>query len=171
MATMKVIIKNGVTIIKTGDANGGVKNKHEQSGVSMYYQPNGAVKYRAEIQTMRKKHYLGIRDTVEEAVALRQEAEKQIANGTFAEWVKHIKHPTAKSKYKKIGISQSRLAGGRIKYMVQFKYEGERHYLGKFDTLQEAYDILDEAEKQVENGTFETWYEEYKNTRNSRGKN
>lgn len=168
---MEVIIKNGVTIIKTGDANGGVKNKHEQSGVSMYYQPNGAVKYRAEIQTMRKKHYLGIRDTVEEAVALRLEAEKQIANGTFDEWVKHIKHPTAKSKYDKIGISKYKTAGGKIKYMVQFRYEGERHYLGKMATLQEAYDILDEAEKQVENGTFEEWYEAHKSTRKPRGKN
>lgn len=168
---MEVIIKNGVTIIKTGDANGGVKNKHEQSGVSMYYQPNGVVKYRAEIQTMRKKHYLGIRDTVEEAVALRQEAEKQIANGTFAEWVKHIKHPTTRSKYEKIGISKSRLAGGKIKYMVQFRHEGERHYLGKYESLQEAYDILDEAEKQVENGTFETWLQELKGGKTNENSN
>lgn len=168
---MEVIIKNGVTIIKTGDANGGVKNKHEQSGVSMYYQPNGAVKYRAEIQTMRKKHYLGIRDTVEEAVALRQEAEKQIANGTFDEWLTHIKNPIIRSKYKKIGISQYKTAGGKIKYMVQFRHEGERHYLGKMATLQEAYDIIDEAEKQVANGTFDKWYEAYKNTSKTRGKN
>lgn len=166
---MEVIIKNGVTIIKTGDANGGVKNKHDQTGISMYYQPNGVVKYKAEIQTMRKKHYLGIRDTVEEAVALRQEAEKQIANGTFDKWVTHIKHPTTRSKYKKIGISQRKFAGGKIKYMVQFKHQGERHYLGTMENLQEAYDILDEAEKQVENGTFETWLHDIKSK--LRGKN
>lgn len=166
---MEVIIKNGVTIIKTGDANGGVKNKHDQTGVSTYYQPNGIVKYRAEIQVMRKKHYLGIRDTLEEAVALRQEAEEQIANGTFDEWVARIKHPTTRSKYDKIGISQYKTAGGKIKYMVQFRHEGERHYLGKMATLQEAYDILDEAEKQVENGTFETWLHDIKSK--SRGKN
>lgn len=166
---MEVIIKNGVTIIKTGDANGGVKNKYEQAGVSQQFFPNGVIRYRAEIQVMRKKHYLGIRDTLEEAVALRQEAEEQIANGTFDKWVNHIKHPTTRSKYEKIGISKSRLAGGKIKYMVQFRHEGERYYLGKFESLQEAYDILDEAEKQVENGTFETWLHDIKSK--LRGKN
>lgn len=166
---MEVIIKNGVTIIKTGDANGGVKNKYDQAGVSQQFFPDGVVRYRAEIQVMRKKHYLGIRDTLEEAVALRQEAEVQIANGTFDEWLTHIKHPTTRSKYKKIGISKRKLAGGKIKYMVQFKHKGERHYLGTMENLQKAYDILDEAEKQVENGTFETWLHDIKSK--SRGKN
>lgn len=162
-ATMKRIIKNGVTIIKTGDANGGVKNKHNQTGVSQQVFPDGAVRYRAEIQIMRKKHYLGIRDTVEEAVALRLEAEKQLANGTFDEWLKHIKKPKCKNKYNKKGISQLKTPTG-IRYRVEITVDGKRYYIARRNNLQDAYDLLEEAEKQVENGCFEEWLQELQNT-------
>lgn len=156
---MKRIIKNGVTIIKTGDANGGVKNKHNQTGVSQQVFPDGTVRYRAEMQVMRKKHYFGIRDTVEEAVALRLEAEQQLANGTFNEWLKHIKKPKCKNKYDKKGISQLKTPTG-IRYRVEITVDGKRYYIAKRNNLQDAYDILEEAEKQVAKGSFAEWLKE-----------
>lgn len=156
---MKRIIKNGVTIIKTGDANGGIKNKHNQTGVSQQVFPDGAVRYRAEMQVMRKKHYLGIRDTVEEAVALRLEAEQQLANGTFEEWLKHIKKPKCKNKYNKKGIAQLKTPTG-IRYRIEITVDGKRYYIAKRNNLQDAYDILEEAEKQVAKGCFEEWLKE-----------
>jgi len=155
-ATMKRIIKNGVTIIKTGDANGGVKNKHNQTGVSQQVFPDGAVRYRAEMQVMGKKHYFGIRDTVEEAIELRLEAERQLANGTFDEWLKHIKKPKCRNRYNKKGIAQLKTSTG-IRYRVDITVDGKRYYIAKRNNLQEAYDILEEAEQQVANGCFKEW--------------
>lgn len=161
--TMERIIKNGVTIIKTGDANGGVKNKHNQTGVSQQVFPDGVVRYRAEMQVKGKKHYFGIRDTLEEAVALRLEAEQQLANGTFDEWLKHIKKPKCKNKYDKKGISQLKTPTG-IRYRVEITIDGKRYYIARRKNLQDAYDLLEEAEKQVENGCFEEWLQELQNT-------
>lgn len=161
---MKRIIKNGVTIIKTGDANGGVKNKHNQTGVSQQVFPDGAVRYRAEMQVKGKKHYFGIRDTVEEAIELRLEAERQLANGTFDEWLKHIKKPVCKNKFAKKGISEQKTPNG-IRYRAEITVDGKRYYIVKRKNLQEAIDILEEAERQVEKGTFEEWLQKQKRNR------
>lgn len=158
-ATMKRIIKNGVTIIKTGDANGGIKNKYNQAGVSQQVFPDGAVRYRAEMQVKGKKHYFGIRDTLEEAIELRLEAERQLANGTFDEWLKHIKKPKCRNRYNKKGIAQVKTSTG-IRYRVDITIDGKRYYIAKRNNLQEAYDILEEAEQQVANGCFEEWLKE-----------
>lgn len=83
---MEIIIENGATIIKTGDAVGGVKNKYNKIGVSKYIEPNGAIKYRAVISFNKKRYHLGLRNTPDEAYLLRLEAENHLKNGTFIEW-------------------------------------------------------------------------------------
>lgn len=157
---MKRIIQNGVTIIKTGDSNGGIKNKHNQTGVSQQVFPDGAVRYRAEMQVKGKKHYFGIRDTVEEAIELRLEAERQLSNGTFDEWLKHIKRPICKNKFDKKGISELKTQNGSTRYRIDITVDGKRYYIAKRNNLQDAHDILEEAEKQVANGCFEEWLKE-----------
>ena len=89
---MEIIIENGATIIKTGDAIGGLKNKYNQTGVSKHIEPNGKIKYRAVITFNKKVYYLGIRNTPEEASLLRLEAEKSLNNGNFIEWYEKRKN-------------------------------------------------------------------------------
>lgn len=169
---MKVIIANGVTVIKTGDPNGGVKNKHNKTGVSHHIQPDGKKRYRAEIQVNRKKHYLGIRDTPEEAASLRLEAEKQIEAGNFEEWIKTIKELKIRNKYNKTGISEFKTPSGKIRYRAEISYKRKRLYLGKRNTLAEIYELIEEAKKHIENDTFEEWLENLRisNSKNKRGK-
>lgn len=89
---MKIIIENGATIIKTGDSVGGVKNKYNKTGVSKHIEPNGTIKYRAVITFNKKRYYLGIRNTPDEAYLLRLEAEKHLNNGTFIKWYESKKN-------------------------------------------------------------------------------
>ena len=89
---MKIIIENGATIIKTGDAVGGIKNKYNKTGVSKHIEPNGKIKYRAVIQFNKKTYYLGIRNTPDEAYLLRLEAEKSLNNGNFIEWYEKMRN-------------------------------------------------------------------------------
>ena len=76
-------IKNGVTIIKTGDATGGLKNKSGFRGVTYY---KDIKKYRAEITLNRKKYCLGFFDSLEHAKKIRLEAESHKASEDFLEW-------------------------------------------------------------------------------------
>lgn len=151
-----------MTIIKTGDPSGGVKNKHNQQGISKQIYKNGTVRYRAEIQINRKKYYLGIRDSVEDAIQLRLDAEKQIKNNTFHEWLEKTKHPDTYNKFNRTGISECKISDGSTIYRTEIKYNGKRHYIAKRKNLQEAHEIMDEAEKQIENGTFEEWLQNFR---------
>jgi leucyl aminopeptidase (aminopeptidase T) len=164
MNKMKIIIENGTTLIKTGDENGGTKNKHNQTGVSMMVRQNGC-KYRAEIQVSNRKYYLGSRNTIEEAAALRKEAEEHVKDGTFFEWIEIIKHPDTNSKYKKSGISTCKSSNGKIKYRADIRHNKKRHYLAKKNTMKEAYEIIVEAEKQIKAGTFDEWLQARKESK------
>lgn len=79
---LKVTFENGVTVIDTGDATGGIKNtKTGYHGVTF----NGKV-YMATIFVKKTHYHLGSFDNLEEAVAIRTEAEAHRADGTFFEW-------------------------------------------------------------------------------------
>ena len=80
---MKTTIKNGVTIIHTGDAVGGIKPVSGHTGVVYIKKRN---QYRAEIYLDQRRYQLGHFDKIEDAIAYREEAEKQKAAGTFHEW-------------------------------------------------------------------------------------
>lgn len=92
-------IKNGVTIISTGDSTGGLKNKTGVVGVTYYKSEN---RYRAELTIKRKKYLLGFFRDIEDAKAIRKEAEKQKAAGTFFEWYESLE----KYKYQKLTKEQ-----------------------------------------------------------------
>ena len=160
---MKIIIENGATIIKTGDPNGGVKNKYNKTGVSKHIGHNGKIQYRAEIQVNKKTYYLGLRNTPEEAHELRLEAEKNLENGNFDKWIAELKQRTIRNKHHTKGISTRKYADGSLKYEVVIHIEKKRYYLGFSKELEDAIALRLEAEKQLENGTFVEWYEEMKN--------
>lgn len=84
---MKVRIENGVTIISTGDAKGGLKNKTGHVGITYYEKQD---RYRAELSIKRTKYLLGFYKNLDDAVAMRKEAERQKEKGTFLEWYKTI---------------------------------------------------------------------------------
>lgn len=84
----KTVIKNGVTIISTGDAVGGLKNKTGHVGIHHFEKEN---KYLAKISIGKKYYHLGKYDNIEDAVTVRAEAEKHRAAGTFEEWLGAIR--------------------------------------------------------------------------------
>ena len=97
---MKIRIENGVTIISTGDAIGGQKNKTGVTGVTYYEKGN---KYRSELTYQHKKYLLGFFEKLEDAKAIRMEAEKQLEAGTFLEWHSKLeRYKWQKQKRKKI---------------------------------------------------------------------
>lgn len=159
---MKIIIQNGATIIKTGDPNGGVKNKYNKIGVSKYI-GHSKIKYRAEIQVNKKTYYLGLRSTPEEAHELRLEADKALENGTFDKWFKELKQKSIKNKHHVKGISTRKYADGSLKYEVVIHIKKKKYYLGYSKELEDAIALRKEAERQLENGTFIEWYEKMRN--------
>lgn len=80
---MKTKIENGITIISTGDATGGKKNKNGYPGIHKYGRMN---QYRAEINYKRKKYLLGYSEDVSELIELRKEAELHVKHGDFIDW-------------------------------------------------------------------------------------
>lgn len=80
---MNITIENGVTIINTNDAIGGIKTVSGHTGVVWLKELQC---YRAEIYIKRKRKHLGQFKNIEDAIALRKEAELHRAAGTFDEW-------------------------------------------------------------------------------------
>lgn len=80
---MKFKIDNGITIISTGDATGGKKNKNGYPGI---HKDNRQNKYRAEINYKRKKYHLGYSDSIPELIEIRKEAEFHVKHGDFIDW-------------------------------------------------------------------------------------
>lgn len=79
-------IVNGATVISTGDAVGGLKNKHGVTGVNYV---KASKKYKAEITVKRKKYHLGQFDSLDDAKEIRMFAEQLVKDGTFIEWFAH----------------------------------------------------------------------------------
>lgn len=94
---MKIRIENGVTIISTGDATGGKKNKNGYTGVH-YYAPSDC--FRADINYKCKKYSLGFSKDIIELANLRKEAEQAIKDGTFEEWFETLKRSRTRKKWK-----------------------------------------------------------------------
>lgn len=80
---MNITIENGVTIINTNDAVGGIKTVSGHTGV-VWLQDKQC--YRAEIYIKRKRKHLGQFKNIEDAIALRKEAESHRTAGTFEQW-------------------------------------------------------------------------------------
>lgn len=80
---MHTSIENGVTIINTNDPDGGIKTVSGHTGVVWLKHLEC---YRAEIYINRKRFHLGQSKNIEDAIALRKEAEAHRTAGTFHEW-------------------------------------------------------------------------------------
>ena len=83
MLTLKRQIIKGATVISTGDATGGKKNKNGYAGIHF---DNRSKKYRAEINHKRKKYHLGYSLDIDELIELRKEAEMHVKHGDFIDW-------------------------------------------------------------------------------------
>lgn len=90
-----ITIENGVTIINTGDAIGGLKNKTGFTGLH-YLEDVGL--YVAKIHVKKKYYHLGRHEKLEDAIAVRKEAEKHRANGTLEAWLKTQNFSSRKRK-------------------------------------------------------------------------
>ena len=80
---MKVYFENGLTVIDTGDPVGGHKNKYSCKGVGYRKDMNA---YYCLIDYNKKCYRLGHFASLEDAIAIRKEAEKHRDNGTLDEW-------------------------------------------------------------------------------------
>ena len=83
MGILNIRIENGMTIISTGDAKGGKKNKNGYTGIN-YDKRNK--KYRAEINYKRQKYHLGYSHSIDELIEIRKEAEYHVKSGEFEDW-------------------------------------------------------------------------------------
>ena len=80
---MKVYFENGLTVIDTGDPVGGHKNKYGCTGIEYHKDRN---EYSGVIKHNKKCYRLGYFTNLEDAIAIRKEAEKHRDNGTLDEW-------------------------------------------------------------------------------------
>lgn len=80
---MKSYFENGVTVVDTGKKDNVRKPKSGRQGI--YKHPIGG--YQARFNRL----YLGAYPTFEEAVAVREEAERQSKAGTIDEWAKQFR--------------------------------------------------------------------------------
>lgn len=80
---MKVYFEKGLTVINTGDPVGGQKNKTGHCGIRFRKPENS---YQSYICIKKDRYHLGHYENLEDAVAIRKEAEKHRADGTFHEW-------------------------------------------------------------------------------------
>ena len=91
---MNITFENGVTVINTGDAVGGLKNlKTGYHGVTFT-----GKSYHASLHIKKTHYHLGSFDNLEDAVAIREEAVMHRDNGTFAEWYPTLMGRTRKRR-------------------------------------------------------------------------
>ena len=69
-----------------------VRNKNGYKGIFKTKNAKGSPIYKAKIVIKNKAYQIGTRRTLEEAVAIREEAERQLANGTFYEWLLELRN-------------------------------------------------------------------------------
>lgn len=86
---MEIEIKNGVTIIHTREADGGLKNKTGGCGVTFYPKQK---RYRSEITIKKNKMLIGFFDNKETATKARKVAEIKKEEGVLVEWLKAKPH-------------------------------------------------------------------------------
>ena len=163
MENLKIRVENGATIISTGDAYGGPKNKHHRTGIYLQYTSAGTARYRAEIQLNHTKYFLGCYDTLDEAAAIRKIAEKKLEEGMLIEWFEERKKNSIKNKHGKVGVKARKSAKGELIYTSQICVKRKNYYLGNYTVLKDAISAREEAERQLKNGTFIEWWHEWKN--------
>ena len=88
---MKRTFKQGVTILDTEGAGGAHRASSGRQGV---YWDKRTERYYVRWSRIR----LGIFDSFDEAVAIREEAENRVKDGTFDAWVKDLKERQKRSK-------------------------------------------------------------------------
>lgn len=88
---MNSIIANGCTKIKMNPHDKNADAKYGAFGISRF-----KASYKIEIEYKNKRYYLGLRKDLEDAKALRFEAEAKIAEGTFIEWFQELKKKSKK---------------------------------------------------------------------------
>lgn len=88
MEDMKIKIEYGTTVISTGDAAGGNKNKNGHPGIHLDRRTG---KYRAQIDYQRRRYHLGYSNNIEELIAIRQEADLHVEHGDFLDWIRQRK--------------------------------------------------------------------------------
>lgn len=151
MGMMNVIIRNGTTIIKMGNEKN-ITNKYGVPGVSV-----SKGMYKVEIQFNNTKYYLGIIKTIEEAKALRTEAETHIEDGTFDLWYKNLKQP-----HNKYGVKGLHYREDVDLYYLNITYDNKKYYIGRYKTIEEAAEIRTIADRKIKIGSFLEWLEQYK---------
>lgn len=91
---MNVYFENGLTVIKTDDAVGGNRKKHGCYGIYYFKERNA---YVSEIKHNKKRYNLGQYTNIEDAIAIRKEADKHRDAGTLDEWFQTL-YGTSKRK-------------------------------------------------------------------------
>lgn len=92
---MKVYFENGLTVIDTGDPIGSSANKTGRVGVAWHKHKQS---YQVRIRNNTVEYYLGQFKNIEDAIAIRKEAEKHKAAGTFDEWHQSLYDTVKKRK-------------------------------------------------------------------------
>ena len=93
---MKVYFENGLTVIDTGDPIGNSTNTSGRVGVAWHKDKQI---YQARIRVNSVEYHLGQFKNIEDAIAIRKEAEKNKADGTFDEWHQSL-YGTVKKRIK-----------------------------------------------------------------------
>ena len=88
MEDMKIKIEYGTTVISTGDATGGIKNKNGHPGIHL---DRSTGKYRAQIDYQRRRYHLGYSANIEDLIPIRQEADLHVKHGDFLDWIRQRK--------------------------------------------------------------------------------
>ena len=156
--SMKIRVENGITIISTGVSSDDTKNK---TGVKGLTWREDLKKYVLAFVWKGHKLHIGNFDTLEEAAAVRNVIDKKIESGDFEEWYSFWKE-SMNNRANKYGVAG--LSKRKNKYQLAVNYNKKRHYIGSFDNIEEPAKIRKEIDIQLQNGTFEKWYEEWEKT-------
>ena len=106
-------------------------------------------KWAAAIYFQNKSYHLGLYADVEDAIKIREKAERYKESGDFLEWFEKWKT----TKPKKIREPKERT------YKAEISYNKSKYLLGIFDTRFEASKTVEEAKKHLDSD-FLRWYKE-----------
>ena len=132
-----------------------MNNKEKHTGVSFHKSTN---KWRATISYDKKQYHLGYFSEKQDAIMIRQLAEKKANEGIFLEWYNDYKSQKNSSKSPK-GIC---FVKNTDKWMAYISYNKKQYILGCFDSMNEAIKTREIAENKIEDGSFLEWYNDYK---------
>ena len=131
-------------------------SKLSKSGTQGVYL--GQNKWYARITYKKKNYHLGHFENKEDAIKIREEAEKMIGEN-FENWYQEYRE---KSGTKGVCLSQNR-------WVAYITYKSKTYYLGYFENKENAIEIRKTAEK-MRGENFENWYQEYRKEKKIDGK-